>query len=740
MNMYDKKDGTALTLVEAVETLSSIADLQFDREVGISQQHNLNINDKELTYHTVHWLHEQGADGTINIVKETFRVILNYLQNFYKNEYSHITDTKAIEGIKTIMVLVGEAAKKLDKYTTLFDKTKKQSVTNLREFKQLQEFYLTRVAKKIDEGTISKWILALARKGAERETKIGSFKTQNTKHVFMDLESVKKDTEYELFFLRKEDGTRFFSPRLIRNIKLINDFGTYLGEEKEEDPLISVTEWQDKTALTCAKNIIRSTRTYIEKFFRVARLAKDKELVENANKMLMALMLAGNPRHLSSEVKRNRGYFRDFQVFLRRCLQSTEYQKLMAYTSDKSNQFATAILSLLHFISMSLYTQLTGYQEWMSNIHRLIDKATEKLSADHKEACKSVKKLWCKLAGDYASMSKFLKGHASGPLNKILTVLEEGECNEFDPILQDNLPSQLFTLYSQENRIQFARWPSPTYQEVINRANMNEEFKAFLYGCAHGHTVNKVLIFNFQDRVSWKEHCRCLAIEDLSNKESFSKHFDVVTIAKDTEFYHQLAPYNQENNAQVFIKQFHEQLADENGGYFFPARLRKDLLRNFIPGALEAVHRIFFSNKNVLTREQRLDFIEIFYLFLQLKIIENLKPDHVGLACKDGLDISSSAGAELFIFLKLLHQERLSENDQEHLELMIYGPCLITRERMMMPDRFNRMLSIIKSVELIREHFGNAGFAKIIQEAFGYLYKTPILSGKVVVQSNKDVF
>jgi folate-dependent phosphoribosylglycinamide formyltransferase PurN len=43
-------------------------------------------------------------------------------------------------------------------------------------------------------------------------------------------------------------------------------------------------------------------------------------------------------------------------------------------------------------------------------------------------------------------------------------------------------------------------------------------------------------------------------------------------------------------------------------------------------------------------------------------------------------------------------------------------------------------------MELVREHFGLAGFAKIIQKTFGQLYKTQILNGKMIVQSNKDIF
>jgi hypothetical protein len=208
---------------------------------------------------------------------------------------------------------------------------------------------------------------------------------------------------------------------------------------------------------------------------------------------------------------------------------------------------------------------------------------------------------------------------------------------------------------------------------------------------------------------------------------------------KDTEFYHQLAPYAQNNHADVFIKNLKYQIEMKDGGFAFPLEVKAEL-KKFIPETVEAIHRIFFSNKNILLRENRLDFIEIFYLFLELKIIECLKPDIVGLSCKDGLDITSSAGAELFVFLKFLNQEHLSENDQDQLDLILYGPCLITRERVMMPDRFNRMLNAIKVIESVRDQLGRPAFEKIIQEVFGYFYKTPILKGKVVVTHSKDIF
>lgn len=738
MNDQDKNEAATLTIVEAVETLSNIADLEFDRNVGIAKKHDLIVQDKPLSYHTVHWLHRKDGEVTVDMVREIFRVILNYLRHFYKNEFARIDNQQAIEGIKTIMVLVGEAAKKLDKYTALFQHTHNKSVTELNEYKKLQEFYLNRIDRKIDEGLLGKWILAL---GKKKEKKVpGQLigkKSAQTKHVFVDLESVKKDLEYELFFMRKEDGTRFFSPRLIRNLKLVSDFGDYFGEEKLDDPLLSTSIWHDRVAHACAQNIIRSTRKHIEKFYRDATQYQERDFIELLNQTFMALMLAANPHNLSHDPsKKNcQGYFQDFQLFLRQCLHSKEYQHLIAYPPQKSSKVAVSLLETIHIVCLALYTQMNGMQELLSFIHGLIHEAHEE---DKSPAEKSMPQISGQLTNDYRALTKLLKLHPNGPINKILEALENGSYNAFDPLIQQNIPAQLYSLYVQDHRCLFARWPSPTHQEFVHKAVVIEEFKAFLRGCLHEHNIKKCLVMNLQDRGTWKEHYRCKAIEELQNQESFDKHIDVVTLAKETEFYHQLAPYHQENHADAFMKQFKAQFEDESCGFWFPDPIRKALLKGFIDEAMQAVHRIFFSGKNVLLREHRMDFIEIFYLFLELKIIDLVKPDIMGFCCKDGLDVSLSTSSQLFIFLKFLNQERLSEMDREQLELMLYGHCLLFRERVMLPERFNRMVSALKAIESVREHFGQANFRKIINEAFGRFYQQPILQGKLIMQSPHD--
>ena len=238
-------------------------------------------------------------------------------------------------------------------------------------------------------------------------------------------------------------------------------------------------------------------------------------------------------------------------------------------------------------------------------------------------------------------------------------------------------------------------------------------------------------MISLQDRTSWREHFRCVALEDLQSLDEFKNHLTVITLTKDTEFYHQLAPYHQDNHAEIFIEHLKEHLADVNSGFYFPDSIRKALFPHFINGVIEAVHRIFFSNKNILLREHRMDFIEIFYLFLQLKLIELVKPDSFSLTCKDGVDIGAAANAQLFAFLKLINKEKFTEADHACMNQILYGPSVFVRGRVVQPERFNRMLNAIRTMESIKDQLGESHFAMIIQEAFGDFYKSDILKSRL---------
>jgi hypothetical protein len=730
-----------LSIIEAVETLSSIADLELDRNVGIAQKHEVILHNEKIDYKTVHWLHKQDASSTVILVRETFRVILHYLKQFYKKEYGYINDPKTVEGIKTIMVLVGEAAKKLDKYTTLFHQSHQQSVTELKEYQQLQDFYLSRIARKIDEGVLSRWILGLSIGKLPKKEKTFKLATptvarlDETKHAFVDLETVKKDTEYELFFIRKEDGTRFFSPRLLRNIKLVCDFGSYFNEVKETDPLANIRLWLDRFFQVAASDMIKALGPQIGNFYHDL-FERDNEVSESLSKALMALMLSSHANNLqrNNPVKNCAEYFADFQVFLNEILQTRTYQKWLAYppqANNKSNTKALDLLEMIHTLCGSLYSNLHGLEEMISIIHVLIQEASQK--ASHEESLHVNQSVWNQLTNDYASMTKMLKRHPNGPLLKVLEVLEENSFHVFDSLMQHNIPDQLFDLFVDKKRIDNLRLPAPVAQDFINKATVNEEFKAFLRFYSQENVNKKHLLINLQDRTSWREHARCVVLEELQQQPDFKETICVATLAIDTDFFHQLAPYHLVNHADTFIEQFKEHLKGQGSGFYFPPTLNQAELFTFIDKAIEGIHRVFFSNKNVLLREHRLDFIEIFYVFLMLKLIDMTNCQSFSLTCKDGIDIGMAYSCELFALLKFVNQTKWDESSLDFLNFMIYAPSLLIRERIMLPERFNRMVSAIRAMENAQHEHGADQFPQIIQESFGPLYKMPILQSSLLL-------
>ncbi|MBA2369532.1 MAG: hypothetical protein H0V82_10995 [Candidatus Protochlamydia sp.] len=706
---------TNLSIVEAVETLSNIVDLDLDHEFGITQKHELLLQSDKIDYKTVHWLDQKDAGATVNLVRETYRIILHYLKQFYRREYGYVTDQKTIEGIKTIMVLVGEAAKKLDKYTNLFHQAQKKSVTEFKEYQQLQEFYLTKIAHKVDEKVLSKWILGLSlgkwKAQKEIEFKAAPSTSENLEeamHIFIDLDTVKKDTEYELFFIRKEDGSRFFNPRLLRNIKLVCDFGIYFGEHKGTDPLEAVKQWHDKMLYICARDMLKGLGDKVEHFFHDIRKLKNQELINILNKALIALLMSSHSQNLMKHnpIKSCAEYFSDFQIFLREALHSHTYQKWLAYPPKETNQLAYDLLDFIHLLNRTLYAGLQGIEELLPVIHKLIKEA----HVGTKEPVEISQKIAKRLADDNGSMTKLMRRHSSGPLLKVLNILEEDAFHVFDPLLQRNIPSQLFHLNLAGNRLIHLRMASPIYQEFINKAIVVEEFKAFIRSYSESPVPKTHLLVNLQDRTSWREHARSAAIEELQYQPGMENALTVVTLAFDTDFYHQLNPYHQLNHADAFMAQFKEHLLSDNSGFYFPNRIALENLSSFIDQTFPLVHQIFFSEKNVLQRENRLDFIEIFYLLLELKLIEWIKPASFSFTCKDGIDVGPCNSAALLAFLKIIGKEEFNDEDWDRLNLILYGPALLIRERLIIPERFNRLTSAIRTIEAASEERGNEPF------------------------------
>lgn len=715
--MKKEKTHQELSLMEAVDNLSSLAEL--DTEKAPQELSEEEISIQGIRGSRAEWKDLSHKEENKERVRETFRVLHNYLRHVYEKEGEQLEDLETQKGLRAIMVLAGEAAQKVDRFTSLFKSAhESESVTHLDEYKQLQHFYQTKVMRKFQESLESEeaWI---AEWGKEEE---GALDIQ--RRGLKDLETVRRDKEYEFFMIRKEDGRPFYNQNLLRHIKLVGDFDETVSGPEGEDPFQRIKGVQDREAHVSAKEMLRLASPHINEFYKEALRHKEMPLVSSLNKALMALLLTSNPRNLLQNTtgKSCRNYFADFHYFLREALSSEAYKRFTSSPPKESDYFLHTTLHLVHALCAFFFMHIGSRKEAIELIYRLIEKSGKNAVSAFGEKIP----LWNTLLDEDEQIRAFLKRYPSGPLLKTLDVLRQGPENRFfDPLSQGNFPTQIFTLSYDDVHVSCFRSPSPTRQEFIQKGVVAEEFSGFLRFLNVQRAGERHLLINMQDRTAWQEHTRCILLEELQKDAEFVKSLIVVTLPKNSDFYLQAAGYEELHHSKDFIEQFKEQIASgEQCGFYFPAPIKTKEFAAFIPEAMELVHNLFFSKKNVLSRKERLDFIEIFYQFLIMKLIDMTHPDSLSLICKDGVDISAAANAALFCFARMLSQSSpWSQEEKDFLLWMLYAPALLVREREIDPTRLHRVISALSLIdaEIARDRGA-------LLEAVHKLYRHPLFS------------
>lgn len=702
------------SLMEAIETLETIVDLE---ETG--RELELFLNDLDAKRQRVAWLRDETGEEAVARVRELFSVILSYLKHFEREDNSELRLPGAQREITTMMVLVGEAAEKLDRYTNLFHGVHEGTITGLKEYQELRHFY----AKRLDD-----------RLGAQRD--LTAEPTAEEEHGAQDqLERVKRDIDYELFSLRRENGTPFVTRDLVDRVKLICSFGElFLESYVGDDPLVQVHDWRDQTVQIAAKNIVDGMRPYLDGFYPLATTKRENRFVARLGDAVLALKMAASPYHriLKEPVKSCSGYFADFQLLLREALTSEEYHRLIAYP-PRGNKFLRIARDLVHAICYQLYTEYRECRDVVGRIHQLVLRGEEL-----REERMKGEGLANWLTDEYESLVAILRRHPNGPLLKAFDWIQEGGPHQYDPLVQGNLPERWCDLKIGDETIALLRLPTPTCQERIHKAHIAPEFVAFVRSCKLSPIVQRLLIVNLQDRTSWKEHARAKAIEELQDQEEFEAVLTVVTLPTHTEFYHQIGLYRDLEAWPLFRHAFQEQFVREEGGYLFPELLQERLFPEFAERLLDGIHRLFFGGNEKLSRRQRLDCIDLFHLFLTYKLVEIVGPDFFAYCCKDGLDIGSTATCGLLLAAHLLSRTEIHPSEWDWLRAMLYAPVLMVRERPLQRAPFSRMVGMIETIEAVALHLGTEGFRRLLSEEIAPLYLGNVLEGRVATPFAAD--
>ncbi len=654
--MAKKKRGR-ITVLEAVDNLSHLADLDVEK--------------KEET----EWTDPAKVQENQDAIRETFKALTSYLQHLYQKERTELGNPQTQRAVQAMMQLAGEAVAKVGKYTKLF---KGAHAEVIPEFQQLQQFYLSKVFSSVKhQKPTESWEL----EGEEGEL-------EDERQALKDLEAVQQDDEYELFYISKEDGRPFFTPQLLRHIRMVGNFDESLMSKDSEDVLRRMEVILDRDLHVSAQEILQEATDLITRFYKEALNHREQEGPASLCSAVMALMLAANPKNLkhNSYGKASVDYFIDFEKYLRNTMETPEYNQWR--TSAELTPFKTICLKLTHYLCNALFLRSGARHEIISFIRDVVENTAPELPT-----------LWGTLSSIETALRSELRKYPNGPLMKILKIFRFGEEKKgFDPLIQHNPPSHIFNLSSETTHTSIVHLPCPIHQEMIDRVSITPEFKGYLRSLFN----RKHLYINLQDRTSWKEHARSSIMEELSKQGEFTEIFHVVTLAKYTDFYHQINDYAEVLKAKDFCDLCIKQITGGTDcGFFYPEKL---ITPKIVEELVNFVYTQFFHQKPGLSRKERLDFIEILYFFLVLRILDSQNPDVMSFSDKDGVDAGAAMAAAFYGFSRMISTTKpWTEEDKSFFLFAFFGPALLIRHRSIAPLELQRMLSALDHFDVVMQ-------------------------------------
>ncbi|MDN3506473.1 MAG: hypothetical protein P0S96_04515 [Simkaniaceae bacterium] len=679
------RDKDELSVMEAVNNLSNMSeiDVKAPFEEG-----------EEVISEEIDWSDPRQALQNEDLVKETFRVLHRYLQNMVRKDQNSLKDPQTQRGVQAIMLLASEAAAKMDKFSALHSKGVK--ISKLKEYTDLQKYYrqhiLRQMPKPKEEG--EEWEAAAYEEleGVEAEKK-----------GLQDLEGVRKDLNYELFFIKGENGKPFFSRGLLRHIRLVGNFDELVSKVEGEDPLLAVRELFDREILEGAKESLKALAPYVDLFYKEGMKHKDLPFVGNLNKAVMALRMAANSVNLieNQSFKSCLEYYADFHRFLRDAMKAPGYRKRISGEMEE-DEFSHSLLNLTHALCCYFYMRTQPLKEALKLVHKIIDRGDEMRGPRPKEKADTKGlEVWLDLQDKDESIRYLLNHYPNGPILRTLDAFrEEEEFEGWDPLTHYNFPSQQFTFSAEQLHISVLHLPCPVVQKEIHRAEVTADFIGFLRFYKSELKPDKHLMVNLQNRTSWEDFARCRAIEETSARAEHHDTFHILGLPKDLPFYHQDEEYAQMGGAPVFMESFKEQiLGGIECGFFLPEQIKKAPLEKFIDRAFKVIHEHFFEKQKSLSRAERLNFIEIFYALYITKILDLMQIDSVSFTCKDALDVGAAQTALYYGFTLMLSSKKpWTKQEIDHLLWMAYGPALLVRDRGIHQTRWKRALMALECI------------------------------------------
>lgn len=610
------------SLAEALDNLNAL--------IEASSLEELEILDDKLICHLhedPYFIEAKLDESTLTIINQTFETIYKHLLRYY--EYYSAKDPKRLlDNITTIMLIVGEAAKKLESFDVLF----KQKVLGSKPYQDLQEFYRTRVAK-----DYSKRIT----KSKKRGEILPFIPNQKREHTLLnDIGLVKQDLHYELLYMQNELGHPFYNQDLVKKMKINCDFTLVEKQLYTQDPLLQLKNWEDRSWMLFAQQLLDQHQKVIESYLVESKPHGSSKLVKQINSMLIALGLGAKEPNLMRQFGKKACflYFQDFLFFLRQVQEDSDFKKALAYL--EKDPFLELCVELIADLTFFVHTNPINTEEIQS---QLFDQVNEK----------TIKSL---LKNNYLDLTHRLSQHPSGPLFKAVdAIYEQAYLEGFDPWLERNIA---YPLYQSNSKIHFLHLPCPTHQSNIDHASFNDEFFLFLHKLEWERQT--LLLFNFQNQKSWEDKARCDALQRISKRAEL-KHFYFVTLPKIQDYLDHI------EQSDDFLKDSHAFFLYSKHAFYNPT------LKQYAEQAFD----IACATLKQLDLEKIIDQAIVFYPLYVCALIDQVRSVYVSFCSKDGLDDTLPFLLAPWIF----RYGELQKEEAKWINWLFFGPTLIQRER-----------------------------------------------------------
>ncbi|MCB1213117.1 MAG: hypothetical protein KDK40_02355, partial [Chlamydiia bacterium] len=429
---------TKFPLSEVTEALARFVDSYRDHNEVLEPSES-SLPPHECYDELIKAIRDNDRTGIKKLIKELIGIIQTHFRQEAKNDQLFLNQETS-EGMKSIMALVSDSVELFDH---ILYKDQKRSITQWKEFKNLRKIYKERFSYG-KELPYSKYLLELTQQIFQKDLSkhTSPIPEESIKHVAINMENIQKDYEYELLYMRKDNGTKFYDSTLVKNMRLIYGFQDYFYENSSESASHRVLEYRDTHYQLYAHELLSNIQPELAKYMRTGMKNSHSHLVKVLNCALFALHLAGNKYNtlVFQPIKHATKYFEEFLYYFRDALTSEEYRKIQTYSDTSRNKTYSACDRLIRTILSHLFDS----QSHLACFHGLLDMLYQS-EADSEESIKLTKNasqytLWEGLSAKLKILKSAFKSSSPYTIHQFLASLNEEKALAFDPWLQGNLP------------------------------------------------------------------------------------------------------------------------------------------------------------------------------------------------------------------------------------------------------------------------------------------------------------